>query len=86
MKAGIGAATNGRHAVRVMVMVKATAASEAGVMPDTALLEAMGRFNQELVDAGVMLAGEGLHPTSRGARSRAGPPWSSTASPRGESR
>lgn len=56
--------------MRVMVLVKATAASEAGAMPDAALLEAMGRFNQELVDAGVMLAGEGLHPTSRAARVR----------------
>ena len=56
--------------MRVMVMVKATAASEAGVMPDTGLLEAMGRFNQELADAGVLLAGEGLHPSSRGARVR----------------
>jgi hypothetical protein len=54
--------------MRVMVMVKATAGSEAGVMPDEALMTAMGRFNEELVKAGVMLAGEGLHPTSRGAR------------------
>ncbi|MCM2335905.1 MAG: YciI family protein [Pseudomonas sp.] len=54
--------------MRVMVMVKATADSEAGVMPDEALMTAMGRFNEELVKAGVMLAGEGLHPTSRGAR------------------
>ena len=54
--------------MRVMVMVKATAESEAGVMPDEALMTAMGRFNEELVKAGVMLAGEGLHPTSRGAR------------------
>lgn len=56
--------------MRVMVMVKATASSEAGVMPDTALLEAMGRFNQELANAGVLLAGEGLHPSARGARVR----------------
>ena len=54
--------------MRVMVMVKATAESEAGEMPDEALMTAMGRFNEELVKAGVMLAGEGLHPTSRGAR------------------
>ena len=54
--------------MRVMVMVKATDESEAGVMPDEALLAAMGQFNEELVKAGVMLAGEGLHPTSRGAR------------------
>ncbi|HET6599588.1 MAG TPA: YciI family protein [Burkholderiaceae bacterium] len=56
--------------MRVMVMVKATHDSEAGVMPATGLLEAMGRFNEELVKAGVMLAGEGLHPTSKGARVR----------------
>ena len=54
--------------MRVMVIVKASKESEAGVMPDTALLTAMGNFNQELVNAGVMLAGEGLHPSSRGAR------------------
>ena len=54
--------------MRVMVMVKATDDSEAGVMPDEALMTAMGQFNEELVKAGVMLAGEGLHPTSRGAR------------------
>jgi hypothetical protein len=51
-----------------MVMVKATAQSEAGVMPDEKLLADMGRFNEELVKAGVMLAGEGLHPSSKGAR------------------
>jgi len=56
--------------MRVMVMVKATAASEAGEMPPTELLEAMGRYNEELVKAGVMLAGEGLHPSSRGVRVR----------------
>jgi hypothetical protein len=56
--------------MRVMVMVKATADSEAGVMPGTELLEAMGRYNEELVKAGVMLAGEGLHPSSRGRRVR----------------
>ena len=54
--------------MRFMVMVKATGQSEAGEMPTTALLEAMGRYNEELVKAGVMLAGEGLHPSSRGAR------------------
>ena len=56
--------------MRVMVMVKATADSEAGVMPGTELMAEMGRFNEELVKAGVMLAGEGLHPSSRGARVR----------------
>jgi hypothetical protein len=53
-----------------MVMVKATASSEAGAMPGQELLEAMGRYNEELVNAGVMLAGEGLHPSSRGVRMR----------------
>jgi hypothetical protein len=56
--------------MKVMVMVKATASSEAGAMPSKALLEAMGRFNEELVKAGVMLAGEGLHPSRRGKRVR----------------
>ena len=54
--------------MKVMVMVKATDESEAGAMPSQALLEAMGKFNEDLVNAGVMLAGEGLHPSSRGAR------------------
>jgi hypothetical protein len=54
--------------MRFMVMVKATKASEAGVMPDTKLLEEMGKFNEELVKAGIMLAGEGLHPSSKGVR------------------
>jgi hypothetical protein len=51
-----------------MIMVKANADSEAGVMPGEALLAAMGAYNEELVKAGVMLAGEGLHPSSKGAR------------------
>ena len=54
--------------MRVMVLVKATAESEAGIMPSTELLAAMGRFNQELADAGILQAGEGLHPSSRGKR------------------
>ena len=54
--------------MKVMVLVKATADSEAGVMPTTELFEAMGKFNEELVNAGVMLAGEGLKPSSNGAR------------------
>ncbi|HEU4643884.1 MAG TPA: YciI family protein [Gemmatimonadaceae bacterium] len=54
--------------MRVMVIVKATKESEAGVMPSQELLTQMGKFNEELVKAGVMLAGEGLHPSSRGAR------------------
>jgi hypothetical protein len=53
-----------------MVIVKADAASEGGAMPDTEMLAAMGAFNDELVEAGIMLAGEGLHPTSRGVRVR----------------
>ena len=56
--------------MRVMVMVKATKDSEAGVMPDSELLAAMGKFNEELVKAGVMLAGEGLHASGRGVRVR----------------
>ena len=56
--------------MRVMVMVKATADSEAGAMPTTELLQAMTSFNDELVKAGVMLAGDGLHPSSRGVRMR----------------
>ena len=51
-----------------MVLIKETAASEAGVMPSTELLEAMDCFNEELVNAGVLPAGEGLHPSSRGKR------------------
>jgi hypothetical protein len=54
--------------MRFMVLVKADKNSEAGVLPDTKLLTAMGKFNEELVKAGVMLAGEGLQPTSKGAR------------------
>jgi len=54
--------------MRFMILVKATKDSEAGVMPDQKLLADMGKFNEELVKAGVMLAGEGLHPSSKGAR------------------
>jgi hypothetical protein len=54
--------------MRVMVLVKATKDSEAGVMPSQELLTEMGKFNEELVKAGVMLAGEGLHPSSTGVR------------------
>ena len=56
--------------MRVMVIVKATPESEAGTMPDEKLLTAMGQFNEALVKAGVMTAGEGLHPSSKGARVR----------------
>jgi hypothetical protein len=54
--------------MRFMVIVKASKDSEAGAMPSTELLTAMGKFNEEMVKAGVMLAGEGLHPSSKGAR------------------
>ncbi|HVS65416.1 MAG TPA: YciI family protein [Thermoanaerobaculia bacterium] len=56
--------------MRVMVIVKATRSSEEGVMPSEKLLAEMGRFNEQLVAAGVMLAGEGLHPSSKGKRVR----------------
>lgn len=56
--------------MRVMVLVKASEESEAGVLPDEEILAAMGRFNEELADAGVMLAGEGLQPSSKGVRVR----------------
>jgi hypothetical protein len=54
--------------MRCMVLVKASKDSEAGVMPSEKLLAAMGKYNEELMKAGVMLAGEGLHPSSKGAR------------------
>jgi hypothetical protein len=54
--------------MRFMVIVKATKDSEAGVLPTTEMLEAMGKYNEELVKAGIMLAGEGLQPSSKGAR------------------
>jgi hypothetical protein len=54
--------------MRFMVLVKASKDSEAGVMPSQEILTAMGKYNEELVKAGVMLAGEGLHPSSKGAR------------------
>jgi hypothetical protein len=56
--------------MRFMVLVKASKDSEAGVMPSAELIGEMGRFNEELVKAGVLLAAEGLHPTSKGARIR----------------
>ena len=54
--------------MRFMVMVKASQSSEAGIMPKEKMLTAMGKFNEELAKAGVLLAGEGLHPSSKGAR------------------
>src|SRR6185437_6602813 len=62
------AGPTGDSTMRIMVMVKSNAATEAGELPSTALLAAMGKFNEELVRAGVMLAGEGLQPSSKGAR------------------
>jgi hypothetical protein len=56
------------HQMRVMVLVKANEESESGVLPSTELLAAMGEYNEELVKAGIMLDGEGLHPSSKGAR------------------
>jgi hypothetical protein len=56
--------------MRVMVMVKATKSSEAGVMPGEELLTEMGKFNEQLVNAGILLAGDGLHPSSKGKRVR----------------
>jgi hypothetical protein len=56
--------------MRFMVMVRATKESEAGVMPDEKLLAAMGKYNEELANAGILLAGEGLQPSARGARVR----------------
>src|SRR5690348_11777662 len=60
----------GDKSMRFMVLVKATKDSEAGVMPSRELLTEMGKFNEELAKAGVLLAGEGLHPSSKGARIR----------------
>src|SRR5690606_10274168 len=60
----------GRHTMRVVVLIKADERSEAGVLPDERLLAEMGKYNEELVNAGVMLAGEGLQPSSQGKRIR----------------
>src|SRR6185295_16993101 len=59
---------NGAEAMKFMVLVKATKDSEAGKLPSQELLAEMGKFNEQLVKAGVMLAGEGLQPSSKGAR------------------
>jgi hypothetical protein len=56
--------------MRVMVIIKASPESEAGGLPDEPILTAMGKFNEELINAGVMLAGDGLHPSSKGVRVR----------------
>jgi hypothetical protein len=70
MTGGIHPHETRSRTMRVMVIVKATRNSEAGVMPTEKLLADMGRYNEELVKAGVMLAGEGLHPSSKGKRIR----------------
>src|ERR1043166_250738 len=67
---GTESSSKRRKAMRVMVIVKATKNSEAGALPDQKLLAEMGNFNEQLVKAGVMLAGEGLHPSSKGKRGR----------------
>src|SRR5690349_21212945 len=59
-----------RKTMRVIVLVKANKDSEAGVMPDKEILTEMGKFNEQLVNAGIMQAGEGLHPSSKGKRVR----------------
>jgi hypothetical protein len=70
-----------------MVLVKANKDSEAGVLPDEKILTDMGKYNEELVKAGVMLAGEGLHPTSKGARVRfSGPKRTVTDGPFAETK
>jgi hypothetical protein len=74
MQAEFGRSRNrtpqGDATMRFMIIVKATKNSEAGVFPSTELLTEMGKFNEELLKTGVMLTGEGLHPTSKGARVR----------------
>jgi hypothetical protein len=60
----------GDTTMKFMILIKANADSEAGVMPSTELLTEMGKYNEELVKAGILLAGEGLHPSSKGARVR----------------
>jgi len=73
--------------MRVMVFVKATADSEAGILPSVELLEAMGNFNQQLIEAGIMLSGDGLKPSSAGKRVQFdGPSRSVTDGPFAETR
>jgi hypothetical protein len=67
---GPAAKPKGDAKMRFMVLIKATAESEAGVLPSTELLTTMAKFNEEMVQAGMLLAGEGLQPTSKGARIR----------------
>jgi hypothetical protein len=70
MKASGGGAAGKDIQMKVMVIVKATKSSEAGVMPSEQLLTDMGKYNEELVKAGIMLAGDGLHPSVKGKRIR----------------
>ncbi|MCJ2081026.1 YciI family protein [Methylobacterium sp. J-090] len=71
--------------MRVMILVKATADSEAGLMPSLELLQAMGQFNTDLIQAGILLSGEGLHPSARGRRvTFDGPERSVTEGPFGD--
>src|SRR5215510_14687665 len=72
MSAGRGPGSRWSMTMQFMVIVKASKDTEAGVMPSTELLAAMGAFNEEMAKAGVIKAGEGLHPTSRGARIKYG--------------
>ena len=67
-RVGASNLNRGDLATRVMVLVKATEDSEAGILPSTDLLEAMGRYNEELAGAGVLLSGDGLQPSSKGKR------------------
>jgi hypothetical protein len=68
MEADPASTIRGDTAMRVIVLVKATKDSEAGTMPSTELLAAMGKYNEELANAGIMLSGEGLHPSMKGKR------------------
>src|SRR5262249_60734869 len=68
----VGSRNEEDRAMRFMVIVKADPESESGALPSADILEKMGKFNEELAKAGVMLAGEGLHPSSKGARVRFG--------------
>src|SRR5438876_475446 len=68
MNGGLNINNLGANAMRVMVIVKANPESEAGVLPSTEILTKMGKYNEELVKAGIMLAGDGLRPSSKGKR------------------
>jgi hypothetical protein len=73
------------RSMRVMILVKATADSEAGLMPSLELLQAMGQFNTDLIQAGILLSGDGLHPSARGRRvAFDGPERSVTEGPFGD--